>query len=89
MKKILLLASVIVCLTACSSPLNKSVTELLTPEEVNQVNKKYDFFCNMYDGIEKTMKYSTTAEKEDIQTSRKMQKRNGRKNSGIIVCMSG
>lgn len=64
--KNLLLLSAIVLFTACaSSPLNKSVTEPLTVEEVNALSKiaGYEKFPQIYEIIEKTMKHSTTAEK--------------------------
>lgn len=63
MKKLLLL-SVIVLLTACmSSPLNKSVTEPMSVEELNQVIKTCENFSNLYEQIEKVIKNSTITEK--------------------------
>ena len=64
--KNLLLLSAIVLFTACaSSPLNKSVTESMSVEEVNALSKiaGYEKFPQTYEIIEKTMKHSTTAEK--------------------------
>lgn len=65
MKNLLLLASVLILLAACWQPQNKSVTEPLTMEEVNELSKiaGYEKFPQAYEMIEKTMKHSTTAEK--------------------------